>query len=430
MQNDSLARQFALKRAHERVDLSDGLSPVAAFGLARALPRLEAVVAVLQPVDADRARELVGGDLVAAAEGIAFPLHDEGRSLDDLKVVHPQLVRLAYGMKRIAQTNEARDGRLVGDHAGDPPAHRFAADDEAVATELFDDGEPRLAKDRFAVGRSAFALPTSGHIRELETDNAMPTLRQPPCHRLHKRVIHARAGAVGQCNGPFGVLGAVDAKVGIGGHGILRNANRSQPLKIVPPPTGSDYRETNRVRRITLLVACCGSILFADGSPLFAKGGARQYINKPAAWYSTAEARQVAANILSYQSDLGGWPKNIDTTAAPFSGKRKDLQPTFDNDATTDELRVLAQMYGATHDSQYRAAFERGLTYILEAQYPNGGWPQFFPPGRKYNRYITFNDDAMVRLMRFLQEIDHSAVYDFVGSERRERHSTGGSTAF
>jgi PelA/Pel-15E family pectate lyase len=76
-------------------------------------------------------------------------------------------------------------------------------------------------------------------------------------------------------------------------------------------------------------------------------------------------------------------------------------------------------MFDATKDEPYRAAFDRGLAYILKAQYPNGGWPQFFPPGRKYNRYITFNDDAMVRLMRFLQEIDRSPVYDFVGRERR-----------
>jgi PelA/Pel-15E family pectate lyase len=147
--------------------------------------------------------------------------------------------------------------------------------------------------------------------------------------------------------------------------------------------------------------------------------GARQYLKKPADWFASPEARRVAANILSYQSDLGGWPKNIDTTATAYTGNRNDLKPTFDNDATTDELRVLARMYSVTKDAQYRAAFDRGLAYILKAQYPNGGWPQFFPPGRKYARYITFNDDAMVRLMRFLQEIEGSPVYDFVGQERR-----------
>jgi PelA/Pel-15E family pectate lyase len=173
------------------------------------------------------------------------------------------------------------------------------------------------------------------------------------------------------------------------------------------------------MRRTAMGALGCLIVLLALRPAVSAKGGARQYLRKPADWFASAEAKHVAANILSYQSDLGGWPKNIDTTANPFTGDRKDLKPTFDNRATTDELRILARMYDATKEEQYRAAFDRGLAYILEAQYPNGGWPQFIPPGRKYNRYITFNDDAMVRLMRFLQEIEPSPVYDFVGQERR-----------
>ncbi len=177
-----------------------------------------------------------------------------------------------------------------------------------------------------------------------------------------------------------------------------------------------------RLPSVSLALACLLLIgaQLAGSSPTFAKGGARQYVKQPAEWYATPEAKTIAANILSYQSALGGWPKNIDTTAAPYTGDRKKLQPTFDNGATTDELRFLAHIYDATKDETYRVAFDRGLTYILSAQYPNGGWPQFSPPGKKYHRYITFNDDAMVRLLRFLQEIEHSPVYDFVGSDRRQ----------
>jgi PelA/Pel-15E family pectate lyase len=160
------------------------------------------------------------------------------------------------------------------------------------------------------------------------------------------------------------------------------------------------------------------TILVLPRSAVSAKG-VRPYLRKPPEWYANPEAKLIAANILSYQSELGGWPKNVDTTATRFSGNGNDIKPTFDNGATTDELRFVARMYNATRDEQYRAAFDRGLAYILKAQYPNGGWPQFFPPGRKYARYITFNDDAMVRLMRLLREIEHSAEYDFVGQDRR-----------
>jgi PelA/Pel-15E family pectate lyase len=163
-----------------------------------------------------------------------------------------------------------------------------------------------------------------------------------------------------------------------------------------------------------------GTILLSLSIPAVAGKGIRPYLREPADWFKTAEAGQIAANILSFQSDLGGWPKNVDTTATRYSGDRNKLQPTFDNGATTDELRFLARIYDATHDQTYRSAFEKGFAYILKAQYANGGWPQYFPPGRKYPRYITFNDDAMVRLMEFLREVERSPLYEFVGVDRRK----------
>ena len=155
-------------------------------------------------------------------------------------------------------------------------------------------------------------------------------------------------------------------------------------------------------------------VLLAWAGSAPAAGGPHQYLKKPDDWFAGEEARRVAANILSYQSDLGGWPKNIDTTAAPFTGDRKDLKPTFDNGATTDELRFLARIYKATKDEGYRTAFEKGFDHILGAQYPTGGWPQSYPPDDKYHRYITFNDDAMVRLLQLLRETYTSDTYDFL----------------
>jgi PelA/Pel-15E family pectate lyase len=169
-----------------------------------------------------------------------------------------------------------------------------------------------------------------------------------------------------------------------------------------------------------VLIGVLGSFLVV-AIPAFvsAKNGVRHFLNKSPSWYAGTEAKEIAANLLTYQSDLGGWPKNVDTTAMAFSGDRAELRATFDNGATTDELRFLARIYDATKDAKYRSAFDRGLAYILKAQYPNGGWPQYFPPGRKYPRYITFNDDAMVRLMQFLREVDRSPIYEFVSAEKR-----------
>ncbi|MCX7008980.1 MAG: pectate lyase, partial [Kiritimatiellaeota bacterium] len=76
------------------------------------------------------------------------------------------------------------------------------------------------------------------------------------------------------------------------------------------------------------------------------------YLKKKADWFAGDEAKQIAANILSWQTDLGGWPKNEDTTK-PYTGDRTKLKPTFDNSATTDELRFLAHMLAATKDARY-----------------------------------------------------------------------------
>src|SRR5262245_20114919 len=164
----------------------------------------------------------------------------------------------------------------------------------------------------------------------------------------------------------------------------------------------------------------CAAVVLALAAAGTAVPGPRPYLRKPDAWFAGDEARRVAANILTYQSDLGGWPKNVDTTAAPFPGDRKDLKPTFDNSATTDELRFLARVFNATKDERYRRAFAKGLDYILRAQYPTGGWPQHAPPPKSYHRHITFNDNAVVRLMEFLREVYSSATYDFVDTGPRQ----------
>lgn len=164
---------------------------------------------------------------------------------------------------------------------------------------------------------------------------------------------------------------------------------------------------------------CWLTLLFLGLASAAGSEGPRSFLRQAAPWYGSDEAKRIADNVLSHQSDLGGWPKNTDTTV-PYKGRRDALKPTFDNGATTDELRLLAKVFSATKESRYRNAFEKGLDYILQAQYPNGGWPQYHPPGNGYPRYITFNDHAMVRLMTFLREVARDPVYAFVDERRRK----------
>ncbi|MDB5327814.1 MAG: pectate lyase, partial [Phycisphaerales bacterium] len=115
------------------------------------------------------------------------------------------------------------------------------------------------------------------------------------------------------------------------------------------------------------------------------QGGPRQYLDKPAAWYGSDEAKAVAAIVLTHQAALGGWPKNIDTTAKPSTQSADQIHGTFDNNATFDEMRLLAKIYDATHDEQYKKAVERGMDLIFISQYPTGGWPQSYPPDKSYH---------------------------------------------
>lgn len=160
-------------------------------------------------------------------------------------------------------------------------------------------------------------------------------------------------------------------------------------------------------------------LLLTTSNGVLAADGPRRYLGNLSDWFAGDEARSIAGNILSHQTDVGGWPKHRDTTAS-VRDVAGPAQATFDNGATTDELRFLARMHRATHGERYRTAFEKGMDYVLQAQYANGGWPQFHPPGRGYARHITFNDDAMVRLMEFLRETYTETTYDFLSAARRE----------
>lgn len=51
---------------------------------------------------------------------------------------------------------------------------------------------------------------------------------------------------------------------------------------------------------------------------------------------------------------------------------------TIDNDATSTEIRYLSRIYLATQIGKYKDAALNGILYILNSQYPNGGFPQFF----------------------------------------------------
>lgn len=137
-------------------------------------------------------------------------------------------------------------------------------------------------------------------------------------------------------------------------------------------------------------------------------------------WFSTPESIDIAENVLLYQRDIGGWPKNIQMQQPLTDSEKEKLKAlksstndlTTDNGATTQEMLFLSRMYRQIPDERYKHAFLKGLDYILMAQYDNGGWPQFYPLKKGYYSHITYNDNSMVNILNVLKEIiDHRDYY-------------------
>jgi len=171
-------------------------------------------------------------------------------------------------------------------------------------------------------------------------------------------------------------------------------------------------------------------------------------LDREPAWYATPEARRVADVIVSFQTPGGGWSKNMSMAGEPRK-RGQDYAPdnisrflgpddfdtprdrewnyvsTLDNNATTTEIRFLARVATATPGAAgdpYRASVIRGIHYLLNAQYPNGGWPQVWPLEGGYHDAITYNDNAVTFAATVLTDAGSgSGDYAFVPADLRRQ---------
>jgi PelA/Pel-15E family pectate lyase len=181
----------------------------------------------------------------------------------------------------------------------------------------------------------------------------------------------------------------------------------------------------------------------------YGPGIASMPLDKDAGWYTGPEAHRIAENVLSFQTPAGGWGKNQNRAAPPrqpgqdYANKAEQTNPdrtnldaphdiywtfvgTLDNGATVGELRFLARMIaaqpaGSADRSRYEASFVKGVRYLLDAQYPNGGWPQIYPLEGDFHDSVTFNDNAVARVAELLREVSEETGYDYVPTEIRAR---------
>jgi PelA/Pel-15E family pectate lyase len=145
-------------------------------------------------------------------------------------------------------------------------------------------------------------------------------------------------------------------------------------------------------------------------------------------WYASPAAAAVADEVVERQSKAGGWSKGNDYTKSGPESKSASHDiwsgGTFDNDATTGELRFLARVNDAAGEAPHAAAWResilRGLRYLFNCQYPNGGVPQVYPLVGGYHDSITLNDGSMRRVLELFRDVSAGqAGFAFVPADLR-----------
>lgn len=174
------------------------------------------------------------------------------------------------------------------------------------------------------------------------------------------------------------------------------------------------------------------------------KNWVRQALRMPDSFFLTSAADSVVSNVLASQLPTGGWGKNVNFFVQREEHPEDEMLGTIDNNATTTEIRFLLRYYQLNASSAgltgedlillqdsvdkevgttlFRSkAFDshneivccsyvsalKGIEYILMMQYANGGFPQYYPRTDHYHAFITFNDNAMLNVLRLLDDVSH-----------------------
>jgi len=125
----------------------------------------------------------------------------------------------------------------------------------------------------------------------------------------------------------------------------------------------------------------------------------------------------IAEKMLVYQLSNGAWPKQLEDKSVvryelPLTDELREkikatspMHATIDNSATSREINALIVAYKNTGNQAYLKAAEKGVDYLLKAQYSNGGWPQYYPDKSSYRAEITYNDNAMINALTVMLNI-------------------------
>lgn len=153
-------------------------------------------------------------------------------------------------------------------------------------------------------------------------------------------------------------------------------------------------------------------------------------------YYYQAAAK--AANAIIWgQSSEGGWNYIVDfagdrslkqwyNTIGKNGWRLEEFQhyygnSTFDDNVTSNAALFLLRLYIEKLDPVWKPALDKAISFILESQYPLGGWPQRYPLKYDFNKeghpdytsFYTFNDGVVWENVNFLIQ-----CYLTLGQER------------
>lgn len=153
--------------------------------------------------------------------------------------------------------------------------------------------------------------------------------------------------------------------------------------------------------------------------------------------YYYQAAAKAASAIIWGQSPEGGWNYMIDfagdrslkmwySTIGKNGWRLEEFQhyygnSTFDDDVTSNAGKFLLRMYLEKMDPVWKPSLDKAIGFILESQYPLGGWPQRYPLKYDFNKeghpdytsFYTFNDGVIWENVNFLIQ-----CYLTLGEER------------
>ncbi len=125
-----------------------------------------------------------------------------------------------------------------------------------------------------------------------------------------------------------------------------------------------------------------------------------------------------ANNAITWQiPDVGGWDKAYDLHVSRERGTSNYNQSsgwtaqgggymgTIDNGGTYSHMETIAQAYSITGDQKYKDSFAQAIAFLKNLQTEKGGFTQVYPKRGSYSDYVTFNDDAMVSVMKLLRNV-------------------------